>query len=421
MNHNTLTRKQLTIKSSIATIPGYTTMKPKRIDTKLLLLNFNQGIFFGYNWAVLGPYLRALGYSGLVFGVLGGISILFSSISTILAGIISDLKDSKIVLVLGTMLYSMVFILFYIPSLLTLLSAYILLGIANGFLMTGLDVYTSRVGKDETLHYTFSYVRSAMSFGGAIGSFMGWLPIFISVEISRDLISSYRDAFLFLLILSITNIIASLKLRGLHGILTSNKKASLRKIFSLKGLGRFYYIVITSILIGLGAAMSIHNISYYFAAKYNVTSGEIGSIFGLQQLIMAIIMIKLPNIADKYGGPLRTYLLTTIFSIPLLIAMTIVNNYFVASTLYLIRSILMNVSSPLYTAFALSLVPRDKRGIATSILNLSSRIPTGIGRAIGGWLLDIDYELPLRITALLYSISLAFLASCFKDYLRRKY
>ncbi len=101
--------------------------------------------------------------------------------------------------------------------------------------------------------------------------------------------------------------------------------------------------------------------------------------------------------------------------------MTLVNDYFVASTLYLIRSILMNVSNPLYTAFALSLVPRDKRGIATSILNLSSRIPTGIGRAIGGWLLDIDYELPLRITALLYSISLTFLASCFKDYLRRKY
>ena len=396
-------------------------MKLKSVDAKLLLLSFNQGIFFGYNWAVLGPYLKALGYSGLVFGVLGGTSILFSSISTILAGIISDLKDSKIVLILGTILYSIVFILFYIPSLPTLLAAYVLLGIANGFLMTGMDVYTSRIGRDETLHYTFSYVRSAMSFGGAIGSFMGWLPILISIELDKDIISSYRNSFLIMLLFAFTTIIVSLRLRGLHRTLTPDEKPSLRRIFALKELGRYYYIVITSTLISLGAAMSIHNISYYFATKYNITSGEVGSIFGLQQLIMAIIMIKLPNIADKYGGPLRTYLLTTIPSIPLLIAMTLVNNYFIASILYLIRSILMNVSNPLYTAFALSLVPRDKRGIATSILSLSSRIPTGIGRAIGGWLLDIDYELPLRITALLYSISLAFLASCFKDYLRRKY
>ncbi len=396
-------------------------MRIKSVDTKLLLLSFNQGIFFGYNWAVLGPYLKALGYSGLVFGVLGGTSILFSSISTILAGIISDLKDSKIVLVLGTIIYSMVFILFYTPSLPTLLVAYVLLGVANGFLMTGMDVYTSRIGRDETLHYTFSYVRSAMSFGGAIGSFMGWLPILISLEFNIDITSSYRNAFLIILFFAFTNIAVSLRLRKLHEKLNPNKKFSLRKLFALKELGRFYYVIVTSILIGLGAAMSIHNISYYFVTKYHVTSGEIGSIFGLQQLVMAITMIKLPNIADKYGGPLKTYLLTTIPSIPLLIAMTLVDNYFIASTLYLIRSILMNVSNPLYTAFALSLVPRDKRGIATSILNLSSRIPTGIGRAIGGWLLDIDYELPLRITALLYSISLAFLASCFKDYLRRKY
>ena len=396
-------------------------MKPRSIDTKLLLLNFNQGIFFGYTWAVLGPYLKALGYSGLVFGVLGGTSILFSSISTILAGIISDLKDSKIVLILGSILYSIVFILLYMPNLPILITAYILLGTSNGFLMTGMDIYTSKIGKDETLHYTFSYVRSAMSFGGAIGSFMGWLPVLFSLKLGRDIIFSYRCAFLVIFFFALTSIIASIRLRRLRNIRTSNNKFSFRKILALKELGRYYNIVITSTLISLGASMSIYNISYYFATKYNVTSGEVGSIFGLQQLIMAIIMIKLPNIADKFGGPLRTYLLTTMSSIPLLIAITLVNNYFIASTLYLIRSILMNVSSPLYTAFALSLVPRDKRGIATSILNLSSRIPTSIGRVIGGWLLDIDYELPLRITALVYSISLAFLAICFKDYLRRKY
>jgi len=59
-----------TARSSIAIITGCNAMKSGRIDTMLLLLNFNQGIFFEYNWAVLGLYLSVLGYSGLVFGVL---------------------------------------------------------------------------------------------------------------------------------------------------------------------------------------------------------------------------------------------------------------------------------------------------------------------------------------------------------------
>ncbi|MCD6300561.1 MAG: MFS transporter [Staphylothermus sp.] len=398
-------------------------MKLESIDIKLLMVSFNQGVFFGFTWAVLGPYLKTLGYSGLIFGILGGTSVLFSSISIILAGILSDLKDSKIVLVLGTVLYSIVFLLLYIPNLPILLAAYVLQGLANGLLMTSLDVYTSRIGRDEVLHYAFSYVRSAMSFGGALGSFMGWIPILLTTKFSEDIVHAYRNSFIIMFFLALVNIIISLKLRKLNAenVYGLERKFVLRKIFALRELGRFYGIIVTSVLIGLGAAMSIHNISYYFAAKYNVTSGEIGSIFGLQQLTMALIMIKLPNIADKYGGPLKTYLLITMPSIPLLLAMTTVSNYSIASTIYLVRSILMNVANPLYTAFALSLVPRDKRGIATSMLNLSSQIPTGIGRAIGGWLLDIDLELPLRITALLYSISLGFLAICFNDYLKRKY
>lgn len=151
-------------------------MKLGGIDTRLLLLNFNQGIFFGYNWAVLGPYFKALGYSGLVFGVLSGSSILFSSIAIVLAGFISDLRGSKIVVVLGSILYSIVFLLFYIPSLPTLLATYILFGRANGLLRTGIDVYASRIGQDEVFHYTFSYVRSSMNFGGAVGSFMACYP-----------------------------------------------------------------------------------------------------------------------------------------------------------------------------------------------------------------------------------------------------
>ncbi len=103
-------------------------------------------------------------------------------------------------------------------------------------------------------------------------------------------------------------------------------------------------------------------------------------------------------------------------SVPLLVAMTLVDNYPVAATLYLARSVLMNVANPLYNAFIMRLVPMELRGTASALLSLSWTIPAGIGRAVGGLLLDIDLELPLRLTALLYTIALAILALFFHNH-----
>lgn len=169
----------------------------------------------------------------------------------------------------------------------------------------------------------------------------------------------------------------------------------------------FYLVIMAEAIIGLGAAMSVHNIDYYFAAKYGVTSGELGTLFGAQQLVMAGLMFVLPGLADRAGGTVRLYLLLTSTSIPLLIGMTLTNDYLVAASLFLIRSILMNVANPLFTAFAMTLTPIEYRGVATSLLNLSWTLPAGVGRAVGGWLLDKDLELPLRLTALLYAVGLA--------------
>ena len=76
----------------------------------------------------------------------------------------------------------------------------------------------------------------------------------------------------------------------------------------------------------------------------------------------------------------------------------------------------MNVANPLYNAFIMRLVPMELRGTASALLSLSWTIPAGIGRAVGGLLLDIDLELPLRLTALLYTIALAILAVFFHNH-----
>jgi hypothetical protein len=57
----------------------------------------------------------------------------------------------------------------------------------------------------------------------------------------------------------------------------------------------------------------------------------------------------------------------------------------------------------------------ELRGTASAFLSLSWTIPAGGGRAVGGWLLDIDLELPLRLTAVFYTIALTTLALAFRE------
>jgi MFS family permease len=195
----------------------------------------------------------------------------------------------------------------------------------------------------------------------------------------------------------------------------SGERFELRRLF--KGVPRkLLPVIVVNILMGFGAAISIHNIDYYFAAKYGVTSGGLGTLFGTQQLLMGLLMLRLPQAADRAGGELRLYLILTSFSIPLLVGITLVNDYVIASAMFLIRSILINMVNPLFNSFVFKLVPAERRGIIGGIMGLTWTVPAGFGRAIGGRLLDYNLELPLRITALMYTLAMLYLALSYREY-----
>ncbi|NOZ30815.1 MAG: MFS transporter, partial [Crenarchaeota archaeon] len=320
------------------------------------------------------------------------------------------------ILVVGLFLQSIALLLISTGEAYTVAAGFFLNGMANGFGFVAQQTLLARTGKDEELHYTFSYVSAASTLGGGVGSFLGWVPVLVSKSYGTPLLEAYKYTIVAAAVIPIATIPIILTIQ-------ERLETSVAKRYSILGAAqkftrRFYIVAFTNMLIGFGAAMSIHNIDYYFAAKYNVNSASLGSVLGLQQLIMAALMTQMPKIADRVGGVLRVYLAVSYSSVPLLIAMTLVNSFPIASGLYLVRSILMNVANPLFNAFVMRLVPLELRGTASAFLSLSWTIPAGGGRAVGGWLLDKDLELPLRATAVFYTIALTILATVFKDEVR---
>ena len=369
----------------------------------LIAISFVAGAAWGLSWAVLAPYLRLLGYSGLEYGLLGGFSVFTSTFATLAAGVLSDFMGARRVIQAGLLVSALAAYLISMGGWWFLVAGFLLNGVGGGLFWVSRTAYAAKISSSSRLHYSLSFLAAANVLGGAVGSFLGWAPVTVARLAGIGLAPLYSWSIRVAGLLVLASAVMASGLRFEGGVERVRP--------SFRGLGRtFYALASIEVVIGFGAAMAIHNIDYYFAAKYGVTSGELGSVLGLEQLAMGLLMLKMPSLADRTGGPVKLYLALAYPSIPLLVAITFTDSYLLASALYIARTIMMNVANPLLQAFTLNLVPRERQGMASSLLSLSWTLPGGFGRAVGGYLLDIDLELPLRLTALIYTASLTGIA-----------
>ena len=375
------------------------------IQKVLLLIAIIEGIQWGFISAILGPYLREIGYSATEYGILRSISLASGVFVTFISGLLSDVLGAKKIFAFGLLLNGVGYLLIYTGIDMLLPFGFLISGLAASLISTSSTALVGRSIEDRRLHYVYSYVSGFITYGIALGSFLGWIPIYYS-EVSRiSILESYRLGMLSIALTWMFISPLALTVTEYRGYVEGKSLSSV-----IKGLGGFdrlfYIIILLSSIIGFGASISIYNIDYYFILKFGVRSGELGSIFGVENLIMASIMMILPNLSDRYGGEIRIYLVLSLVSIPLLLGMTFTDLLIYASALFIIRTILMNVANPLFSAYVMKLIPIERRGVASAFLNMSWNIPSIIGVSIGGYMLDIDVELPIRVTALLYTISL---------------
>ncbi len=381
------------------------------------VIGYLANIPIGIMWGVYAPYLKMLGYSATLYGLIGGSGVIISAISSLLAGLLSDEVGAKKIALIGLVAAIPSYILIYIGELWSLFAAALINGFSGGFYHTAYIVMVSRSETDDRLHHAFSTAFAYSTMGDATGLFMGWLPVLMAWRNITTLLVGYRYMFL-LANIFVVSAIMILLVHHEERVGSGKPLQGERIIEMLKEYRRLpralLVLLLVNSIIGFGAAMSIHNIGYYFALKYGVTSGELGSVLGVQQLLMGLMMLRLPRIVDKVGDMAKAYLLITSPSIPLLVAMTLVNNYLLASTIYIIRSILMNLANPLFNSISMKITPPELRGRASSILSLPWTLLGGVGRAVGGALMDIDVELPLRTTALLYTAGLSIMGLYFR-------
>ncbi len=370
-------------------------------DAKLLILSSSiWSVTFGFLDVTYAPYLGILGQPGEIIGTLMLISSLSSAILMIPFGILADRYGRKPFLLvsaafsafsLGMYFFVTDIVLFGILELIKGLSWAMSWGTSGAFL------------SDKTSEKQRSYAFGLSSFGFAIGAVVGYImgavPDFLTTIYGMDYPQSIRVMYL------AAAVVAFVSLFPLIPVKEVKRPLAELKWLNITSWRVVSWVALTQALIGLGAGFMIPWFSYYFKLKFSVNLAEIGVVFAISQIGMAIAFLIVPKLSEKIGN-VGTIVYSQATSILALLLISVSPDFTIASILYLIRVILMNMTGPAFSSFFMGLLKREERASGNSFVWALWNIGNALPRPIAGYIMDnIFLDMTLYICASLYSVS----------------
>ena len=372
--------------------------------------------------AILGafPLAFCLGFYQVAFTVflpLEGISVtdlgallttagLSSVLFSIPFAILSDRYGRKGIMFLGGFLTSLISIIPGITqNFLILETSAVIGGMGDAMYLATWNAYladsTTEDARPATFSLSFMVFTIASGIGSAVPGLFPFLPL------SLDL--AHRLFFVALGILSLLTPVSVIK-----WVADKKREFSHSGILPRKSLGIIAKFSSANLLIGLGAGLIIPLIPTWFLLRFNATDAFSGPLLAVTYIVMGLAAGLSPRISKRFGlvgGIVLTQLLSTLF----LIAMPFSPTPEAAASLYVVRSTLMNMASPLSDSFIMNLIAEDERATASSFNAVIWRLPNAASTVVGGSLLNAgNLSSPFYLCAGLYMMSVLLFYGLFR-------
>lgn len=372
-------------------------------EAKLLIYSsFIIGLTQGFMWVDFPVYLDQIGYNPFQIGVILTFNTFIGALLMLPIGSLSDKYGRKKFIVLARLISSLAFIILtFFTGFFEILLAASLMGIAFANSGSSYMALLTEKSEESTRNTVFAFSSFISGVATSAGMLVGAVPPYLSKFFQLSLVNSYRVLYVIALIGSLISLLPILKIkesyRGHHGKIILFPKASKNVVIRLSVLG----------MIGLGAGVLVRIFPLWFYLRYNTNVNVLGPLFSITQFLTAVASLTTPSMA-KVMGEIKTIVYTESTSIAILIAMPFMPLYYLAGVLYVLRSLLMNMSAPIQNSFIMSLIPENERALASSIINFFDSLPRSFGPFISGLFIQLGYlNLPFFFTATLYSFSVA--------------
>jgi len=364
----------------------------------------------GYAQVVLPIYLKLIGITAVLVGVLTTISLLATSVLLIPFGILSDRYGRRIFLISGGILAAASWgIMAFTTDLAFITVSRALVGIGSALTSAPFNAALADVTSDEDRTRTFgfsSFVSQIASTGGAL---ISGLPEVLQARLQTDLTSSYRPLFLLASLLSLGTAALMLLFKEKR---VKERKAEKFRFRSMKKISSF---ALTRGLIGFGAGLVIPLFSLWFYLRFGVGVSVLGPLFAISNVTLAFAYLASGRLAATIGS-VNSLIICQGLAIVLLAGIPELPSYAIVSVLYVARNFLMNMSQPLETSFLMSIVEPEERASASAMAGTASSITRAVSPSLGGYFMSsVSLSLPFYLTAALYATSTALFYAFFKN------
>jgi len=388
--------------------------RPARLFLLMIILD---GVILSGWQLFFNFYMLQSGYTRDFLGLVNSMPSAAGLIFGIFVGRISDRIGRKASIIIGITMAS-VFMLMQITfrqPVIIAASAF-LTGVFNMLFIVSQAPLMMKLSDKENRTMLFSLNYGLQTIAGAAGSlFAGQLPAIFGTMFHVDAHSAtaYQAVLISSVLLGTVSLIPIWMMEEPRAAPASNppqpefSSGSPRYKLSSSLVALITKMAIPQILIGFGAAILIPYMNVFFKDRFAVSDSLLGTLFSLSALLIGIGNLMGPRLATQLGGKVQAVVASQFASLIFLLIMGFTPFLWLSSIGFLMRSALMNMASPLYTAFCMEHTPEHQQGFVNSILGLSWNIGWAVGPYISGIVQERYGFGPLFITtAILYSIAI---------------
>jgi MFS family permease len=369
--------------------------------TRLLLVNtvFSSAPL-GMIVVIQPLYLKALGYTSSSIGLLLGIASLSSMLFMVPGSLLSDCFGRKRVLMVSIVAYALYMAVFSVSSDVYLLAlASILSGFSWGVYSAPFTARLAAKVGVERRSYVFSFNSFLFSLATILGNLSSGLVDVFEDSLLLSPITSYKVLFVAGAIVEGLAIIPLLQLTEEKR--SASKDTKIVKLKAWKVVKKFSFV---NFLVGFGAGLFIPFLPLYLNMRYAASEALIGTVLAASDAVVAIAFLASPSLVERIGA-VRTVVVTQGLSIIPFVMMPLPIDVNAFTLLYAVRTVLMNMASPIFTAYMMSVVDGRERASVSGITTMAWVGGNAVSSFLGGYLMDIYLDLPIYLCSVLYVLA----------------
>lgn len=368
------------------------------------IINSTWSLYFNF-------FILARGFDKEFLGLANAMPAIASVLVGLPMGMLSDRIGRRKAMQLGLIILSLGYGLQVVmPTPGLILLAGFIGGAGSSLYVISQAPFMMHSSNDETRTLLFSLSSGVLTLSGALGNLVaGQMPSLLShmTGLTRDGFEVLRIIMLAAVLLGTLSLIPVSLIKEEREDHRKGESPALQKpLKQLFSRGILWKLAIPNVLIGIGAGILMPYLNVFYVERFHLQDKQLGVLFSLASLLIGVASLIGPRLAVLLKGKIRTVVITQGLSFVFLVVMGFSPVGWLSQGAYLIRSMLMNMASPLFSAFSMEQFSRDEQGKANSIMNNSWTIGWAIGPYISGIIQQQSGFTPLFImTTLLYAFS----------------